>query len=85
MVRDLGVSLDQELIFAPHRRPLSRTWYYQLSQLVQLHAVSRTLSHTATITLVQAFVTSGRDYCSLLYGGFKLTKLILTSSLVKMI
>ena len=58
-VRDLGVSLDQELTFAPHINSLCRDCYYQL----------RTSSLTSTATLMHAFVTARLGYCSTLYAG----------------
>src|SRR6218665_2146929 len=43
-----------------------RNCYYQLRQL---RVISRSLTSTATATLVHAFVTSRIDYCSTLYVG----------------
>src|SRR6218665_3376835 len=65
-VRDLGLTLDQQLTFAPHINRLCRDCYYQLRQL---GVISRSLTSTATATLVHAFVTSRLDYCSTLYVG----------------
>src|SRR6218665_3450935 len=45
---------------------LCRDCYYQLCQL---HVISRSLTSTATATLVHAFVTSWLDYCFSLYVG----------------
>src|SRR6218665_2622422 len=58
-VRDLGLTLDQQLTFAPHINRLCRDCYYQLRQL---RVISRSLTSTATATLVHAFVTSRLDY-----------------------
>ena len=64
-VRDLGVTLDQELSFSQHVNLVSRSCYYQLRQL---RLVSRSLSHDAVV-LVHAFVTSRIDYsCTILSG-----------------
>src|SRR6218665_1113337 len=63
-VRDLGLTLDQRLTFAPHINRLCRDCYYQLRQL---SVNFRSLTSTATATLVHAFVTSRLDYCSTLY------------------
>jgi len=60
-VRDLGVTLDQELTFTRHINLLCRSCYYQLRQL---KVISRSLSPSAASTLVHAFVVSRLDYCS---------------------
>src|SRR6218665_2455297 len=65
-VRDLGLTLDQQLTFAPHINRLCRDCYYQLRQLL---TISRSLTFTATATFVHAFVTSQLNYCSTLYVG----------------
>src|SRR6218665_3297778 len=57
VVRDLGFIRDQELTFAPHLNSLSRACYYQLRQL---RTVARSLTPTATATLVHSFVASRR-------------------------
>src|SRR6218665_633673 len=64
-VRDLGLTLDQQLTFAPHINRLCRDFYYQLRQL---RIISRSLTSTATATLVHAFVTFWLDCCSTLYA-----------------
>src|SRR6218665_1605906 len=51
---------------------LCRDCYYQLCQL---HVISRSLTSTATATLVHAFVTSRLDYCSSLYVGLPAVRL----------
>src|SRR6218665_2345186 len=55
-VRDLGLTLDQTLNFAPRINRLCQSWdcYYQLHQL---RIISRSLTSTATANLVHAFVT----------------------------
>lgn len=65
-VKDLGVTLDQELTFTRHINLLCRDCYYQLRQL---RTVSRSLSPDAAATLVHSFVVSRLDYCSALYDG----------------
>src|SRR6218665_4027998 len=72
-VRDLGLTLDQQLTFAPHINRLCRDCYYQ--QLRQLRVISRSLTSTATATLVHAFVTYRLDYCSTLYIGLPAVRL----------
>src|SRR6218665_3470359 len=64
--------MDQELTFAPHLNPLSRSCYYQLCQL---RTVARSLTPTATATLVHSFVASRLYYCSCLYTGLPATRL----------
>lgn len=65
-VRDLGVTLDQELSLSQHVNLVARSCYYQLRQL---RVVSRSLSHDAAVVLVHAFVTSRIDHCcSILIG-----------------
>ena len=72
VVRDLGVTLDQELTFAPHIHSLSRACYYQLRQL---RTIARSLSSTASATLVHSFVTIRLDYCCSLYAGLSAARL----------
>ena len=72
VVRDLGVTLDQELTFAPHIHLLSRACYYQLRQL---RTVARSLTLTASTTLIHAFVTARLDYCCSLYVGLPAARL----------
>ena len=71
-VRDLGVTLDQELTFVRHINLLSRDSYYQLRQL---KVVSRSLTPDAASTLVHAFIVSRLDYCSALYLGLPATRI----------
>ena len=61
--------MDQELNFSKHINLVTRSCYYQLRQL---RVVSRSLSHSATMTLVHAFVTSRIDYCSSVLVGLPL-------------
>src|SRR6218665_2883795 len=63
-VRDLGVTLDQELTYVQHINLLCRSCYYQLRQL---RVVS--LSPAAASTLAHAFVVYRLDYCSAIYEG----------------
>src|SRR6218665_3135621 len=48
-VRNLGVTMDCELTFSTHINLLSRDCFYQLRQL---HTVTRSLTASATATLV---------------------------------
>ena len=65
-VRDLGLTLDQELNLSEHVNLITRSCYYQLCQL---RVVMRSLSHDAAVVLVHAFVTSRIDHsCSVLVG-----------------
>ena len=70
-VRDLGVTLDQELTFTRHINLLCRSCYYQLRQL---RVVLRSLTFNAALTLIHAFVISRLDYCSALYVGLPVTR-----------
>ena len=65
-VRDLGVTLDQELTFTRHINLLCRACYYQLRQL---RVVFRSLTSNAALTLIHSFIVSRLDYCSALYVG----------------
>src|SRR6218665_1744478 len=65
-VQGLGVTLDQELTFAPHINRLFCGCYYQLRQI---RIISLSLTSAATATLVHAFVSARLDYCSTLYAG----------------
>src|SRR6218665_1895962 len=65
-VRDLGLTLDQELSFSENVNLITRSCYYQLRQLC---VVLRSLSRDAAVVLVHAFVTSRIDHsCSVLIG-----------------
>src|SRR6218665_89523 len=72
LVRDLGVTLDQELTFAPHIHRLCRDSYYQLRQL---RTVIRSLTSESTATLIHAFIAARLDYCSSLYAGLPVGRL----------
>src|SRR6218665_65741 len=58
-VRDLGLTLDQELNLSEHVNLITRSCYYQLRQL---RVVMCSLSHDAAVVLVHAFVTSRIDH-----------------------
>src|SRR6218665_961694 len=64
-VRDLGVTLDCQLTFATHINLLSRDCFCQLRQL---RTVTRSLTPSATSTIVHAFVANRLDYCCSLYA-----------------
>jgi len=72
VVRDLGVTLDQELIFIPHIHRLCRDSYYQLRQL---RTVVCSLNSDATATLIHAFITARLDNYSSLYAGLPVVRL----------
>jgi len=55
-----------EFTFPPHMQRLIRDCYYQLRQL---RIVTRSLTASAAITLVYAFIIAWLDYCSNLYTG----------------
>src|SRR6218665_1672446 len=66
-VWDLGVTLDCELIFSTYINLLSRDCFYQLRQL---RTLTRSLTASATATLVHTFVANRLDYCSSLYAAW---------------
>ena len=72
VVRDLGVTLDQELTFASHINRLTRNCFYQLRQL---RTVSCSLTPSAAYTLIHSFVTAKLDYCCSLYAGLPASRL----------
>ena len=53
-------------------RLLSRDCFYQLHQL---RTVARSLTASATSTLIHAFITTRIDYCCSLYAGFASVRL----------
>src|SRR6218665_1046715 len=65
-VRDRGVTLDRELTFASRINLFSRDCFYQLRQL---RTVARSLTASATSTLIHAFVTDRLDYSCSPYAG----------------
>jgi len=71
VVRDLGVSLDQELPMKQHTNKVTRNCFFQIRLLKQ---VRRILGLEITTSLITAFVTSRLDYCNSLLAGLpKLT------------
>src|SRR6218665_128560 len=58
--------------FSTHINLLSRDCFYQLRQL---RTVTRSLTASATATLVHAFVANRLDYCSSLYAGLPACRL----------
>src|SRR6218665_3239188 len=64
--------LDCELTFSTHINLLSRDCSYQLRQL---RTVPRSLTASATATLVHAFVANRLDYCSSLYASLPACRL----------
>ena len=65
-VRDLGVTIDDDLTMDAHVANVVRSCFYQLRQL---RSVRRSLTIDARHTLVSAFIASQVDYCNaVLYG-----------------
>ena len=65
-VRDLGVTIDNELTMDAHVANIVRSCFYQLRQL---RSVRRSLTIDARHTLISAFIASRVDYCNaVLYG-----------------
>jgi len=55
MVRDLGVTVDQELSLSEYVSLVTRSCYYQLRQI---RAVMRSLSYDAAVVLIRTSLTS---------------------------
>src|SRR6218665_2575171 len=70
--QNLGVTLDCELNFSTHINLLSRDCFYQM---LQLRTVTRSLTASATATLVHAFVANRLDYSSSVYAGLPACRL----------
>src|SRR6218665_3659872 len=64
-MHDLGVTLDWQLTLATHINLLSCNCFYQLHQL---RTVTRSLTPSATSTLVHAFITNRLDCCCSFYA-----------------
>ena len=66
-VKNLGFTLDCHLSMNAHVSNIARTCYFELRRLA---SIRRSMTSTATATLVSAFVLSRIDYCSsLLFGS----------------
>ena len=65
-VRNLGVTLDQNLSFQQH---VSRTCQICYFELRRINFIRHYLSQDALKTLVSAFVLSRIDYCNILLAG----------------
>src|SRR6218665_2697183 len=68
-VRDLGVTLDQELTLSQNVGRVCRSCFYHLRQI---RSVRRSLTFKAARTLMHAFICSRVDYCSAIYAGVAL-------------
>ena len=67
-VRDLGVTLDNNLSFSAHISNLSRSNFYQLRRL---RAVRRSVSMPVFKSMVHAFVCSKIDFCNSILIGLQ--------------
>ena len=65
-VRNLGVTLDQNLSIQQH---VSRAWQICYFELRRINSIRHYLSHDALKTLISAFVLSRIDYCNSLLAG----------------
>ncbi|WP_294046750.1 hypothetical protein, partial [Thiolapillus sp.] len=65
-VRNLGVTLDQNLSFQQH---VSRTCQICYFELRRINSIRHYLSQDALKTLISAFVLSRIDYCNSLLAG----------------
>ena len=69
VVRNLGALLDSELTMEKHAAKICQSCFFQLRRL---RAIRETLTRSALLTLVHAFITTRIDYCnSILYGASK--------------
>ena len=66
-MKNLGITLDCHLTMNVHVTNIARTCYLELHRLA---SICRSLTSTATATLVSAFALTRIDYCnSLLFGS----------------
>ena len=65
-VKNLSLTLDNNLTMNAHVSNIARTCYFELRHLA---SICRFLTSTATATLVSAFVLSRIDYCNTLLFG----------------
>src|SRR6218665_1381203 len=77
-VRDLGVTLDSELIFG-HISLLTRSCFYQLRRL---RAIRRSVARKVFLTIVHAFICTRIDYCNSLLIGLPKTRLATMQSVL---
>src|SRR6218665_1119114 len=68
-VRDLGVTLDQEVTLSRHVGSVCRSCFYHLRQI---RSVRRSLTFKAARTLMHPFIYSRIYYCSAIYAGVAL-------------
>ena len=66
VVRDLGVMLDTNMSMEKHINTVCKSAYFQLRKISHIR---RSLTETATKTLIHALVTSRIDYCNALLHG----------------
>lgn len=59
VVKDLGLSFDQDLSISTHMKQISRTAYFHLHSIAKISSV---LSSEAAEKLIHTFVTSKLDY-----------------------
>ena len=65
-VRNLGVTLDQNLSFQQHVSRICQICYFELRRI---NSIRHCLSQDALKTLISAFVLSRIDYCNSLLAG----------------
>lgn len=71
-VRDLGVTLDQELTFTEHVGKVCRTWFCHLRQI---RAIRRSLTRQSVTTLGHTFVCSRVEYGNAMYAGLPVSRI----------
>ena len=66
VIKDLGVTLDSDLVFDAHIKNISRVAFYHLRNISKIRKM---LSLHNAEKLINAFVTSRLDYCKALLSG----------------
>ena len=65
-VKNLGVTMDQDLSFSSHIRHVTKTAFFHLRSIAKIRNI---LSQSDAEKLVHAFITSRLDYCNSLLSG----------------
>ena len=69
-VKNLGVTIDQELLLNSHIKQITKTSFFHLRNISKIR---KSLSLPDAEKLIHAFVTSRLDYCNALYAGYNNT------------
>lgn len=68
-IHSLGILMDKELVLEVQVVAMSRSVYYQLRLLCQLHPL---LDKTFLVMVTHALISSKLDYCKFFYVGLHL-------------